>query len=294
VSLQAFGMLDVLQIAVGAVMWGLLVASGFVYFRVAALDPHNPAQLPGRRSRLFSSVLAATALLASPFFQDKAELFFDSLAVGTVLGPGLNDPYHSRRAEDPSWLSRKLTSIGYSVSGGWILKIVAAVVGFISSLVWAPGWLPIMAMIAGASIVGRVGVFLSRGSEGMDQDLEEMFGSDVPPLLTSLNPKGAAAVREASEKEILAGFPPPLGRTIVASKKADDLLTWHRPNRVIPRMLLALLGLSVWTSIAGVVLFDTETVAINAGNYDGASGIIFGVVLSILLGWVLPRDAPGS
>lgn len=82
-----------------AAVWLILFVAGDLCFRLASLDPHNPAALPGRWSRAGWSLLAGTSLIIALPLQGDPALFFASLAIGTVLSPGLNDSFQYRRDE---------------------------------------------------------------------------------------------------------------------------------------------------------------------------------------------------
>uniref|UniRef100_UPI003F4923E8 hypothetical protein n=1 Tax=Ensifer adhaerens TaxID=106592 RepID=UPI003F4923E8 len=77
-----------------------------------------------------AAVLAASALVASTFYSGTIGLFLASLAVGTVLGPGLNAAYNPRCDEDPSWLGRALTGFGHKKVGDLIVKLISVAVGY--------------------------------------------------------------------------------------------------------------------------------------------------------------------
>ncbi|CUX57040.1 membrane hypothetical protein [Agrobacterium fabrum str. J-07] len=280
--------MNIMSLVVIFALWLVLVASGYVYFRIARLDPHNPARLPGRWSRLFSAGVAATALLASAFLAGPVQLFFAALAVGTVLGPGLNDPYYLRRDEESSWLSRTLATARHGTSGGWLLKIVASAIGFVSSFLWPSSWLAILTFLAAMSIGARALVLWRSDDKDIERNLKEAFGSDLPPDLSTLDPETAKFIRESSDRAILAGLPSPLGRTLVASKRVERLRNWHERRFVMPRLLTAWLGLIVWIAIASSIFLSDGTVGINSGNFNGAYGMIVGIALSI----VLHRFAP--
>ncbi|AIC29750.1 hypothetical protein IE4771_PB00015 (plasmid) [Rhizobium etli bv. mimosae str. IE4771] len=282
-SLQHFAAADLTEITAIASIWLILVGSGYVYFRVADMDPHNLARLPSRWSRGFSAVLAASALLASTFYSGTIGLFLASLAIGTVLGPGLNAAYSPRRDEDPSWLGRALTGFGHKKVGDLIVKLISVAAGYISALVWPPIWLPILAGFAMISISIRAYVMVILGEEGALKDLKEVFGDDVPPELLSLEPKAAAEIRKTPDRVILKSFPSPLNRRLVDAKKADNLRSWRYRRKAFPRLIATLLGLAVWIAVAGSIIFSSGSPPVDAGNFNGAFGIITGFFLSALL-----------
>jgi hypothetical protein len=98
------------------VLWLILFTSGYMYLRLAPLDPFNPSSLPGPLSTAIWSAMAATAAIAVPLFGE-SKLTVASLAVGTILSPGLKDSMSLRPDEAPSWIARKRAEIEHSIAG---------------------------------------------------------------------------------------------------------------------------------------------------------------------------------
>ncbi|MBR0687703.1 hypothetical protein JQ594_17360 [Bradyrhizobium manausense] len=265
--------------------WAILVICGYIYFRLAPLDPHNPARLPGRWSRAALSLLAATSLVIAPGLEGTAALFFASLAIGTILTPGLNDSYYPRRDEDPSWFGRLAMNAAYRFTGGLILKVVAVVIMWVSSLLWPPLWMPLLTILAAYSIQARTGVLLRRGTDQsqIDADLKETFNGNVPPRLTSLEPDSAAFILKTSDKRITKHFSPSLAKKLIEAKRLEEALDWYRPRVVIPRMLVTLAALALWMAIAARIILVSDRIEIDATNYNGAYGLFAGAIISTFL-----------
>lgn len=141
-------------------------------------------------------------------------------------------------------------------------------------MVWPPTWLPILTGLAMISISIRAYVTVNLGEEGALRDLKEVFGYDVPQELLSLEPRAAAEIRKTPDRVILKSFPSPLNRRLVDAKKAENLRSWRYRWKVLPRLIATLLGLAVLIAVAGGIIFSSGSPQVDAGNFDGTSGII--------------------
>lgn len=264
------------------VLWVTLLISGYFYLRLAPLDPHNPAKLPGRYSRLAWSFLASTAMISAPFFEGQMALFLASLGVGTILTPGLNDPYHLKRSENPSKISRMIEKVKMSVSGTVLVKFLCFAIAWLATLIWHPIWAPLLTVIAGGSIAGRTHVLLSlgRSPSNVQSTLKEVFGNQIPPQLNSLSPENAVAIKKSSNRQIRKLFPPSLAETLIQSKKQEVILDWYSPSVVNVRMLYTIGCLIIWMSIAAGIVEGANQIKMDALNFNAAYGILAGVLVA--------------
>lgn len=264
-------------------LWPILTSCGYVYFRLAPLDPHNPARLPRPWLRAAWSAVASTALIIAPAYEEPTSQFFASLAVGMILGPGLNDPYYPRQDEDPSWLGRYATTAGHRVAGSLLVKLMGVAVAWISSLLWPLLWMPLLAAVAGFSIQGRTGALILRGTDPkqVEIDLQEVFRGRLPPMLDSLGPEHGKLVRSLSDRQLRKHLSPSLAEKLIQSKRLDQVLDWYRPQVAFPRLLATLGGLVVWISLAHVLILASDRIEMDATNFNGAYGFLLGLMISL-------------
>lgn len=266
-------------------VWLILFLAGYAYLRMASLDPHNPAALPGRLSRGVWSLLAATSLIISLSQEGDRALFYASFALGTILSPGLNDPFELRRDEEPSWLVRYITNEVYQWTGGLILKVVALGLAWLSARLWEPLWLPVLAVLAGSSIIARTGALLLRAQDPTlrNKDISEAFKGKIPASLASFGEEGVAVLRRASNRKLRKDLPPTTAQKIIQGKRLEDFKDWHRSSIVLPRLLGTLAGLVVWAALGGGLVLFGSNIQITALNYDDAGGMLSGVFVAAFL-----------
>jgi hypothetical protein len=226
-----------------------------------------------------------TALIIAPTFEGRAELFFATFAVGAILTPALNDPVHSRRDEDGSWLGRQLTKLRFQLTGIFFLKLVGVALAWASSLIWSFLWLPALTALAYISIQGRVGALLQRGSDldERDKDLRELFDGVIPAgFPQTFTPQQIATLRRLSDREISKAFSADLAEKVRKAKRLEEALEWYRLPIVIRRMLVTLAALAAWICTAYVII-AASGMPIDASNYSGAIGLLGGVAVAFLM-----------
>ena len=270
---------------VPAALWLAFMASGYLYLGLAPLDPHNPARLPGPIARAAWSAVAATAMVMAPLYTGTLALFLASLAIGIILLPGLNDPQHQRRDENPSATGRWLASIFDKLAGGMLVKLLALVVGWATSLLVGPWWLLALAAIATFSIMGRVGALLARSGDPDEirRDLVEALGGEIPATPETMSPRDLAVLATSPEREIFRNFQPreTAEKVALLRRKLIALRLYDR-EIMQRRVLWTVAALVVWTSLAASLL-SAFPLGVDATNYAGALGLLLGALVGAVV-----------
>ena len=267
------------------ILWLVLASCGYVYLRIAPLDPHNIASIPGVKSRVFWSCLAATSFLLALFSTGSIALTFASFAAGTILSPGLNDPYILRKDEDASPVRRFLYNRFYKFAGGKILKVISFFLAYLSSSYREDFWLFALFALAIFSIGGRTGILLAlgRSREQIDADLKQEFGDQIPPDLKTLGEDTAKIIVNTSNSDITRGLNPAIAKKVLLSKRREEIFNWRNPKVVLPRFVAAVLSLAVWILAVNIFLINEKGIALDASNYNSALGLLFGILIGSLI-----------